>query len=331
MLEEIAVGLMVHFGKRLIDRVWDDAKSGKQTLVSKGGADSHALANDERTRVDRASTVTVGQAFATVIGDFYLSPSVDYLCDGNEITLVVVTEEKTQEQYLFPVYVRDGYEIDLPSGLYSFVTLILDGSEEDIANAKLFAVGYPTTLDLSDIYEVRLEDGANIDEIVSTDPIKIDAVGEPVYQLPIVLLGSEALPDVPAGIFGFMADDEELADAEQPAFDLTGTWELKEIHEHGAAVATMYVVQMGHRITSTLMRYDIMDDDSELMTQELVVGTLIGDQLDLAGVEVRILEGNVDDYYLDRYEGLAESNWRVCGYSNDEGGTVGHFMMDRTE
>ncbi len=322
VLEAIAIGVAVHLGKRVVDWIWDAVQDGGAPVADQSGNVGLTVSRAGRTVVDRGFTVPRAQPHAQVTGELYCPGTISESLYGDEVALMLIVEETEGQALLFAVDLDGEYELVLPHGLYSSYILLMDTEADDFLDAEIYAIGFPSAVDLSGIDQFTLEDPEHVWDMVSDAPWEVTWGGP--YRLDFILIDTEEIQGFPRFLAELIEDDV------QPAFyDLTGVWELEEDYDFGCTVAEMYLVQFGSALLGEVVIHDRMDDGTELIIEESLAGEIEGARVSLSGTSVRALRGRLGDYFLDRWEGVVEHEDRIAGYSQDEAGTSGVFVMER--
>jgi hypothetical protein len=327
MLEAIAVGLITHVGVKAIDRFWQSTQAGNRPVVDGSGHFGTTSLDAGRTLVARDFTVQRGTAHELIVGNLYLPASVREILAGDEIVLVLVIEETQQGTYLFAADVA-GYAIELPHGIYSFYIFLVDADADDLFDALIHAVGFPTGIDLSDSEGFELKSHDDIWTLVDNSPITVLPGGP--YSLDFILIDTLEVPEFPMFFAELFEDDEEADDQEAfPLFDLTGTWKLEDRYEFGTAISEAYLAQQGNKVSGLIIVNSTTDQGEKYIVQEAVSGTVQGTSVSLAGTSMRVLVGK-GSYFLDSWSGTIQNKSLVQGMSMDEQGIAGQFTMRRT-
>lgn len=194
MWEPVGIALLIHLGKKAIDRFWQSAQAGNQAIVDSSGHLGTTYVDRGRVQVARDFTVRHGEQYELIVGNLYVPFSVSEIMTGAEIVLVLVVEERQQNVLLFAADI-EGYAIYLPHGLYSFYVFLMDADEDDLFDALIHAVGLPSGLDLSDVDTIDLEDHDDVWELVDTAPTPVLPGGP--YYLDFILIDTLEVPEFP--------------------------------------------------------------------------------------------------------------------------------------
>lgn len=222
MCEPIAVGVAVHVLSRIADRIldsfWKETGSEKYPYIDLEGSMGYSVTNRNVLQVgNRLSELPElsglsglselselselpeepYEAYSTISGRFYVPEIVRDLLGGDEIVLLLVYEEDTQEVSLFETSLDLGYTITLPPGTYSFFTFLLDPEAEDMFEALIYAIGFPGTdaLNFQDLESFSLENPEEIWNFVDLTPIWLAENGS--FHLDIVFVDTDMIPDFP--------------------------------------------------------------------------------------------------------------------------------------
>ena len=165
MWQAVAVPVLIHLGKKVIDSFWSERRAGNAPIVNQTGNIGHTVSEAGRTRVAREFTVSTYQEYESLSGNLYIHSTLGELEDA--VALVLVIEETTQQMVLFEADVDMGYEIDLPHGVYSIIIFLLDPEAEDLFSAEIYAIGFPCAgdIDLSGIGSFSVDDYEDVWEL----------------------------------------------------------------------------------------------------------------------------------------------------------------------
>ena len=322
VMTPIAIGLGLHLGKKVIDWIWNEIQDGEAPVANQSGNLSFTASHTGRTLVSKDFTVPKYQANELVVGNLYLPDTIADLMFGDEIPLILIVEEETQQQaFLFTADLEAGYEVYLPHGIYSFYVFLMDTASDDFMDAEIYAIGFPSKVDLSDIARIDLGYHEDIWNMVSDFPIEITSGGP--YTLDFILIDTDRVPEFPKFF------SELLGNGIEAGYNLTGSWRLEEKYEFGSTMGDIYLVQTGNKLFGLMVIQDIMDDGTELVIEETISGEVQGTNVSLVGTSVRVIKGWLDDYQLDQWVGVIENYDKLVGYSEDIAGTTGTFVMER--
>jgi hypothetical protein len=321
VIEPIAIGLGIHLGKKVIDWVWQSIQAGSTPVANQKGAVGFTTSYHGRTSVGKDFTINGFQANELVIGKLFLPDTIRATTRGNEIALIMITEETTLEAFLFAADTNAGYEIYLPHGLYSFYVFLMDSTCPDFLSAEIYAIGFPSALDLSQFSDIEMESHDDIWDLVSDFPIMITQGGP--YNLDLILINTDLVPELPKSF------NELLGEAGTAYYDLTGAWKLTEEYEFGSTQGDLYLLQSGNQLSGLVRIEDQMDDGTKLLLEQTISGQVQGDAVYLAGTSVRALKGWIHDYELDCWDGVLNDRDTIVGVSEDLAGTSGAFILER--
>lgn len=332
ILEGIVVGLSVHLGAKLIDKAWDAIKSGKSPIVDQNGNLALTASQAGTTLINREFTVSKQtQAYELITGKIYRPASISNFLTGYEIPLVLIIEETRREVLLFKTDLYLDYEIRLSHGIYSFFLLLMDSNSVDFYDAEIYAIGFPSTIDLSNTGQIYIRSHEDIWNWIDDSPQEITAGGP--YILDFILVDTIEIPNFPQSFSGLLPNYSNLNSSNtitvNQIYNLTGSWELQDWYQFGSGVGNIYLVHAGSALYGVMVVHDLLDDGTELIVEETVAGTVQGKTFLLAGTGVRIHRGLSQQYFLDNWQGVIESSNLVRGYSRDEAGTEGEFTMRR--
>ena len=325
-LESVLVGLSVHLGSKIINRLWDAAKGGRRSIVSQTGSIALVEQHHGQLDIQRRFSAPSAPESAAINGRLFLPTSVGDTLMGDEIPLVLIVEETGQQTFLFEVELEAEFSIYLPPGIYSFYVFLMDSTSHDFYSAEIFAIGFPAKGGFSAVSDFELDDHDDIWNFIEDSPFDVTDPG--MFNMDFILLDTAMVPEFPNYFSDMLGDPQDIHYRDIP-FQLTGTWRIEEEYEHGTTIAQANLVQVGNQVQGFILILDIMDDGSELILQESVYGEIEGIQVFLEATGIRILSGHLDDYFLDRWEGVMESEDLITGYSEDEAGTRGRFLMTR--
>ena len=325
MLEAISIALITHLGKKVIDRFWNRLQTGNTPVVNQTGNIENTTLHAGRTLVQKEFTVPEYQEYELILGNFFMTPMLMALLVDTEVPLVLIIEETQQQVFLFEADLDEGYEIDLAHGIYSFYVFLVDRGETDLLNSAIHAVGLPSRIDLSGVEDSLVED-EDVWNLVEDSPIEITRGGP--YNLDFVLIDVDELPEFPK-VFSQLWGEVAKTEVSRQYYDLTGVWKLQEVYEFGSTTAEAYLAQVGTKLSGLIIIHDILEDGQETIIQEAVSGAIEGTHFTLYGTKVRIIKGKDPFYELDRWTGIIKNNNRILGFSQDEAGTTGEFVMER--
>ena len=326
MLEVIATALISHLGKKVIDKFWNSLQAGNAPVVDLTGSMEHTDSHAGRTLIKKEFTVPEYQEYELILGNFYLAPAIRDLILGHEIPLVLIIEETQQQVFLFEADLEEGYEIDLPHGSYSFYAFLVEKDEDDLFDAEIYAIGFPSSVDLSSVGEFPRGKDEDVWNLVDDSPKEITRGGS--YILDFVLIDLDELPEFPKYFSALLGEVVE-AEVDSQRYDITGAWKLQEVYDYGSTTADAYLAQVGNKLSGLIIIRDILDDGEELVIQEAVSGAVEGANFSLYGTSVRVIKGRYTDYEFDQWVGIIENNNMIIGRSEDLAGTTGEFIMER--
>ncbi len=201
MFEPVAIGLLTYIGKKTIDAFWSNRQSSNSLVVNHTGqiTFSHRDAYG-RTVIGSDLTGSAVQDHETLFGDLYLPDTLQDFFLGDEIVLILVVGEDSQQVILFEADIDTGYEIELQHGLYSIFVFVMDPEDPDLLNATIFAVGLPCAegIDLSGIDSFYLDEDEDIWNLVDLSYVEITR-GGPFY-LDFILFDTEQEPEFPLSL-----------------------------------------------------------------------------------------------------------------------------------
>ncbi len=195
IVEGLVIPIALYAGKKIIDVIAEGVSKGHAPIVDQAGNVGYITPQNGRMVVDQTFTASPYVESETVFGNLYIPDTVSPLLLGDELALVVVVEEQTEQVWVFPTFVETGYEITLPHGFYSFFVLLLDSDVEDLMDAEILAIGFPSDFDLSDIDELTLEDQDDVWDLLIFEPLPVSYGGP--YFLDFLLLDTLENPDFP--------------------------------------------------------------------------------------------------------------------------------------
>jgi hypothetical protein len=206
MWEIVVSALLIHLGKKGIDKFWPECRSGKHPVISQTGNLGYAFSDAGLMQVGKELTVSQYQEYQTLVGNLYIPDTIQNLMVGDEVVLVLVIEETNQEVFLFEADV-EGYKVDLPHGVYSIFVFIVDARVEDLFDALIYAVGFPCAEDinLSDKQSISVDNHEDIWDLIDETPIEITR-GGPFY-LNFILIDTDEVPEFPQFFSEFLEDE----------------------------------------------------------------------------------------------------------------------------
>lgn len=317
----IAIGLGIHLGKKVLDAFWG-------MLSDKGSAIATAQGVAPLGAFDAPQYVGFGFAPSStqspqqlVFGNLYCPDSL--LLPTDAVPILLAVDERTGEAALLGAAVDEGgFQMALPPGIYSFYTFVVGLDAVDIIDAPIFAMGMPAGVDLADADEISFEgdEGAFWDLFIA-EPIAIESDGP--YAMDFILVSQSDVDGLPRSLGEF------LEAAGEGYVDLSGEWTLLERYEFGSTEAQMYLLQLEDQLSGFVVTHDVQDDGSELLLRQAVRGQVFGNTVLIQGTGIELLAGALDEYFLDRWQGIAQPDGTVLGQSEDDAGTTGEFVMQR--
>ncbi len=198
------IPLALYAGKKVIDLISEGLSSGQTPVVDQAGNIGAVYNNQGRTIVDRNFTASAYVASELIFGNFYIPDTVEILMTGEELALVVVIEVQTQNMLFFPADPGFEYELYLPHGVYSFFVLLLDTDVDDLMDAEIFAIGFPSAVDMSNIEDFQLQTHDDVWELLDFDAYPVDFGGP--YYLDFILIDTLDEPEFPTFLFELFLD-----------------------------------------------------------------------------------------------------------------------------
>jgi hypothetical protein len=195
IMGQVAVALMTYLGKKTIDNFWGARSGPDNPIITQNGNLGFTSSHEGRTLVGREFIVDEYQEVELIFGNLYLPEPLSEYLYGDEIALVLIVEEIEPEAVLFEADLDYGYEIYLPHGIYSFYVFVVDPDLDDLFDAEIYAIGLPSSLDLSGVEELTLEDADDIWEYLIDSPIPVSEGGP--YYLDFILLDTDEVPEFP--------------------------------------------------------------------------------------------------------------------------------------
>jgi hypothetical protein len=195
VIAAIATPLLIHLGKVTIDRFWGTQSQGNSAVVNQTGSLEYTASDAGRTQVRKDFTVPTYQRYEVLFGDLYLDDTVRELLSGDEIPLVAIVEENQQQVLLFDTDL-DGYEVDLPQGVYSICVFLVDADASTLFDSQVYAIGFPSAIDLSDAGGgFELDYYEDVWQIIDSSPVEIKEGGP--YYLDFVVVDTTRLAENP--------------------------------------------------------------------------------------------------------------------------------------
>lgn len=195
IVEPIAIGLGLHLGKKVVDWLWNGVQNDQVPVASPSGNLGFAAPYGGRTQIGQEFTVPHHQVSELVVGTFYIPDSLEGVLRGDEVTLVLIVEQATQQVLFFAADLEAGYEVHLPHGIYSFFVFLMDSTANDFWDAEIYATGFPCTENLSGFGTIFTDDPDDIWNIVDDCPLAILSGGP--YALDFILIDNESVPELP--------------------------------------------------------------------------------------------------------------------------------------
>jgi hypothetical protein len=203
-IEQILIPVTIHAGKKIVDIIIERVSKGQNPVVDQSFNVGVTSRSDGRTAVDKGFTTRQNQPGELIVGNFYFPYTVNYLLTGEELVLVIVTEEMNQ-QVLFFLADQEGYELFLPHGAYSFLVLLVAmAGIDDPFYADILAIGLPSAVDLSGIEDLLVEEYDDIWTLLIHEPLGV-SYGGPFY-LDFVLLDTFEHPELPDTLWQLFAN-----------------------------------------------------------------------------------------------------------------------------
>ncbi len=147
-----------------------------------------------RTLVKKTFTIPSYLEEELIIGNFYLDFILEIMVLGDEVPLVLIVEETHEQVFLFEADLETGYEIYLPHGTYSFYVFLVEKDEKELLNAEIYAVGFPSRIDLS-LADTSQQEDIDAWELADDTPIEVTHSGP--FMLDFVLIDVDELPNFP--------------------------------------------------------------------------------------------------------------------------------------
>ncbi|MDN5215122.1 hypothetical protein QQ020_23780 [Fulvivirgaceae bacterium BMA12] len=116
--------------------------------------------------------------------------------------------------------------------------------------------------------------------------------------------------------------------------DVSGEWEILEEYKNGRTKGNMVLSQEKNgTLKGVLVLNDWMQTGNGLVriftVEETIEGNIQNSHINIRGTKVKILEGTIDNYYLDNWNGNIINDENIVGKSIDENGIEGHFILKR--
>jgi len=117
--------------------------------------------------------------------------------------------------------------------------------------------------------------------------------------------------------------------SEEYAYDISGEWELVENYAHGRTTGKALLTQEGNEISGIMTIHDKPDNADGFVVEERISGLVNGKSVALTGTSYKLMKGEVNEYYLDQWQGTIKDADTILGNSSDFIGTGGDFTMRR--
>jgi hypothetical protein len=319
MWETLVIYLGQEIIRRGLDRMWSNKTPNQQDkfVLDPSGQLHIADSRNGRTFIPQSSFRTQQRRTETVFGDFYIPLSVNNLLDGDEITLMMIIDEINQQPLIFEADLNQGYQVELPHSDYSFLAFLLDPDADSLYDALVYAVGLPSIADLTQIEEFYTDQHDDIFSFVTMDPLGVYGGGP--YYLDFIMIDTDYVPEFPPFFGQFFETDASIA----------GTWRIDDVHEFGTAIIELHLQQEGNMVAGYALVHEFMNDGTQMLVREEVVGQIEDGYLSLAATDYQILQGQAIGWVLDNWYGAIESDNVIRGYSEDDAGVQGNFLMQR--
>jgi len=200
MLETIAAALITHLGKKVLDKFWSSLQDGNAPVVDIRGDMDQTTSQAGRTQVRKMFTVPEYQEEELIVGNFYQDLVLELFTEMIEVPqvpLVLIVEEPQEQLFLFEADLDAGYEIYLPHGVYSFYVLLIDRDEDDLLDAPINAIGFPSRVELSH-GDAAQREGIDAWELADDSPLEVTHGGP--YLLDFVLIDADEIFDFPQSL-----------------------------------------------------------------------------------------------------------------------------------
>ncbi|BDD01792.1 hypothetical protein [Persicobacter psychrovividus] len=115
--------------------------------------------------------------------------------------------------------------------------------------------------------------------------------------------------------------------------NLTGEWHYHEDFGYGTSKGHLVLTDQAGEITGTLLATEQSEDAETFRVKLLVEGKIQEGEisfLQLSATSYEIIEGEVDDYQLDKWRGRIMSDKLIVGEAEDDQGVLGIFTFKRT-
>ncbi|MBO3697294.1 hypothetical protein [Roseivirga sp. E12] len=117
------------------------------------------------------------------------------------------------------------------------------------------------------------------------------------------------------------------------SFDLNGQWQIIEEYEGGRTTGQVTMNQRGDELSGNIEISDWMDipggEVNKFVVKEEFTGKVAGINVSLEGTDYELLQGEIDDYKLDKWEGKLLNSHNIVGTSKDTAEVGGSFVMKR--
>jgi hypothetical protein len=111
--------------------------------------------------------------------------------------------------------------------------------------------------------------------------------------------------------------------------NMSGTWNLTDIYHGGHSSGIAILTQDGVELSGSITLRETPDNSAGFVIEEKVSGVIRGGTVTLSGISYQVVEGQLDQYWLDRWVGTIKDTNTVEGHSTDLYGLSGEFIMRR--
>jgi hypothetical protein len=216
VLKDIAVGTCVHLLSRIdneaLDEFWRETSAGKYPIIDSQGNLGYSLLNEDGISYIRNDfPATSYDPFELVFGGLFLPDTVQELLSKDKVLLLMVYRKGTQNLLLSELRTDVKFMLDLPRGQYFFFVFLLDAGAETLLNSKLYAIGFPSRLDLNspELETFYLSHPVDIWEFVDPAPVEIKR-GGPFY-INMIMINIEKIPDCSTFFSELLQEDESTS------------------------------------------------------------------------------------------------------------------------
>lgn len=315
-LEALIVPLSVEIGKKVINSLWPDEWSRSTTSTRSRRAASGIYQLNDFVSSDNFSSsyprnvLKLTQYFETTL-------SVDSRHLGCFLLLV---NERDGSAVFGEIGIDKPCEIQLPDGIYSAYTFLLDRAAKHIEDSAIYGLGIPIAADVGDATEIQYDPENVLDQLMDA-PVEI--WGGRIFRLELLVVSPQDNSSLPQYFSDLFVDSSGK---------MTGAWTIQGNAETGSSQSEAQLVQVGDDVHGLVVTHWVARDGDEWVVQQFVRGNLYRERLQMEAYDIRVLLGPDDidpTYELDSWEGVFETPHRIRGFSWDASGPQQVFVMER--